>query len=139
MIKYDIINKYPIIEKIFTCGRLIDVFLLGPIQILIGLYIKTNAFLKFFMIILGISNILYNGHNYLHFCQGTEIHPYIKHFIHPKYGKTQIHRLYNIFIMYPILAYVYMTEKLPKFLEYILLFDIIFGFTINFLNIFRFM
>ena len=44
--------------------RLIDVFFLGPLQIVVSTYIP-NIFFKYFILITGILNILFNGHNFL--------------------------------------------------------------------------
>lgn len=67
-------------------GRLIDVYLLGPTQILIGLQIEDNFFLRWFMIITGLLNIFYNGNNYLYFNHG--IKPILTSFVNTKYGKN---------------------------------------------------
>ena len=45
--------------------QLVDVFISGPLQIYISTFLK--GFLKWFMLVTGISNILYNGHNVLYF------------------------------------------------------------------------
>lgn len=81
------------------------------------------------MIITGIMSIIYNGSNYLN----------IKNqFTHHKIGKSQWQRLYNIIIMYPIFLYVYLYYPLPKYLEVILLWDIILGTLYNSYNFTRY-
>ena len=47
--------------------RLIDIFITGPLQIIISNYIKTSPLLRYFMLTTGILNIIYNGHNFLLF------------------------------------------------------------------------
>ena len=106
--------------------RLVDVFISGPLQIYISTFLK--GFLKWFMLVTGISNILYNGHNVLYF------NNYIKNYIKPittTNGKTQIHRIYNLLIMYPIFLYIMLYCKLPKYVTIILLLNIIIGFSYN--------
>ena len=95
--------------------RLVDVFISGPLQIYISTFL--NGFLKWFMLITGISNILYNGHNWLYF------NNYIKNYITPIttiHGKTQVHRAYNLLIMYPIFLYIFIYCKLPYYITVIL-------------------
>jgi len=118
--------------------RLLDIFILGPSQILIGIHIIDNTFLRLFMIITGIMSIIYNGHNYLHY--NYKYNKIFSMFVSNKYqGKTQIHRLYNILVMYPIFAYIYMTKSLPKYLEYILLMDIVLGILYNMINFIQYL
>ena len=45
-------------------ARLYDVFISGPTQIGVSFYMK-EPFLRCFMLLTGVLNILYNGHNYL--------------------------------------------------------------------------
>jgi len=47
--------------------RLIDVFVTGPLQIIISNYITTSPVLRYFMLMTGILNIIFNGHNFLLF------------------------------------------------------------------------
>lgn len=114
-------------------ARIVDIFLLGPIQVLIGLYVK-NPILKLFMIITGIANIIYNGHNFLYFQYGRDITPMFQTIVDPKHGKTQLHRIYNIVIMYPIFLYIYLTIQLPLWLKIIFFLDITIGFAFNLTN-----
>jgi hypothetical protein len=114
--------------------RLIDVFFTGPLQILISSYMK-NVFLKYYMLIVGISNIIYNGHNYLLFDEKIKSPylplPILKSLIYPKYGKTQMHRIYNLLIMYPIFTYIVLFTKLPYILSILLTINIFIGFFYN--------
>jgi len=114
--------------------RLYDVFFSGPIYIYIGTLIKNNQFLQYFMIVTGIMNILYNGHNYLYFRKDGQILPFFKYFLDKKYGKTQIHRLWNLLGMYPIFFYIYWTQNFPQWLSTIFLFEIVIGFGFNLYN-----
>ena len=131
-------------------GYLIDVFFTGPLQIYVSTHIKNSAenndtrkkfeilqnskyiFLRFFMLVTGIMTILYNGHNFLLF--NNIIKQPIKIFkkiVHLKYGKYQIHRIYNLSIMYPIFTYVLINTPLSKVVYILFLINIIFGFLIN--------
>ena len=49
-------------------------------------------------------------------------------------GKTQIHRLYNLFIMYPIFLYIILNFKLPTHLQLIFFINIVTGFIFNLYN-----
>ena len=114
--------------------RLIDVFLSGPLQILISSYIK-NVYFKYYILIVCISNIIYNGHNYLLFDEKIKS-PYLplpifKTLIDPKHGKTQMHRIYNLIIMYPIFTYIVLFTKLPHILTILYTINIIIGFFYN--------
>ncbi len=114
-------------------ARIVDIFLLGPVQILVGLHVK-NPLLKLFMIITGIANIVYNGHNFLYFQYKRDISPMFHKIVDPIHGKTQLHRLYNVLIMYPVFLYVYLTTPLPVWLRFIFFFDITIGFIFNLAN-----
>lgn len=114
--------------------RLIDVFFNGPLQILISSYMK-NVFLKYYMLIVGITNIIYNGHNYLLFDEKIKSPylplPILKSLIYAKHGKTQMHRIYNLLIMYPIFTYIVLFTKLPYILSILLTIDTFIGFFYN--------
>lgn len=119
----------------FKGARLIDVFLLGPIQILVGLLINDNIFLRLFMILTGILNIIYNGNNYLYFNYGVK--PILSPFVNKKHGKTQIHRIYNLLVMYPIFYYIYQNYEMPSFIKTIFYWDIIIGALFNGFNLIK--
>ena len=112
--------------------RLFDLFYIGPLDIIISSYVK-NIYLKYFMLLVGITNILYNGHNYLlldiEFIKKP--FPIFKPLVNMSQGKTQLHRMYNLFIMYPILIYVYKTTNIPKTLKTLFLINIIVGIIYN--------
>lgn len=118
--------------------RLIDVFLTGPLQIYISTFVKT-PFLKYFMLITGLINIIFNGHNYLLMEKRIIKKPvYVLQPFISKNGKYQIHRLYNLLIMYPIFLYIALYIKLPYYLRFLFVCNIIFGSLYNlyyFLNI----
>lgn len=110
--------------------RLIDVFITGPLQIFISFFLKITFF-KYFMLITGILNIIYNGYVFLlknKFIK--KIHSPFKHLI-TKNGKTQLHRLYNLFIMYPIFIYILLHFKLPSYLQALFYMNIVVGFAFN--------
>ena len=112
-------------------ARLGDVFILGPLQIYVSTFI-THTPLRYFMLLTGILNIIYNGHNLLLFNKLIKKPVSVfKPFVHLKNGKHQIHRLYNILIMYPIFAYILLTVKLPDIISILFFTDIIVGFLFN--------
>jgi hypothetical protein len=107
--------------------RLLDVFVLGPFQIYIGTLVK-NIFLKFVMIIIGMSSIIFNGHNFL--CIDLQ-HCFLDYPYHSGMGKYQIHRLYNLLIMYPLMYQVTQQPELSNSNKLLLLLNIIIGFVYN--------
>jgi hypothetical protein len=112
---------------------IIDVFITGPLQIYISIFLK-NVFLKYFMLLTGILNIAFNGYVFL--LEKKVIkrkHRYLKYFI-TQDGKTQKHRLYNLIIMYPIFLYIILHFKLPKFIQFAFSMNIIIGFIYNLYN-----
>ena len=113
--------------------RLIDVFITGPLQIYISFFSK-NIFFKYFMLITGLLNIIFNGYVYL--LESKYIkkkHAYLKHII-TENGKTQIHRLYNLIVMYPIFLYILLNFKLPPYLQLVFFINITIGFAFNLHN-----
>jgi len=121
----------------FSNVRLLDVFLLGPMQIVVSFYVK-NRFLHFFMFLTGFLNILYNGNNYLYLDLGLIDKPFLQllNIFISKYGKTQIHRIYNLLIMYPLFFYIWKYEKnIPKKIKTFFIFQIILGFMFNLYNL----
>jgi len=112
--------------------RLIDIFLSGPLQILVSMYIANTHVLRYFMLLTGIMNIIYNSHNYLLF--GSTIQspfPIIKRFVDLKNGKTQLHRLYNLFIMYPIFIIILLKYHMPFSIKFLFLINIFIGVSYN--------
>ncbi len=113
--------------------RIIDIFISGPLQIYISLFLK-NVFLKYFMLMTGILNIAFNGYVFL--LENKFIkrkHSYLKHII-TEDGKTQIHRLYNLTIMYPVFLYILLHCKLPIFIRFAFFINIVIGFIYNLYN-----
>ena len=108
--------------------RLLDVLCTGPIQLLVSKYVD-NDLLKLFMIITGLGTIIYNGHNYLYI--NRDIIDKSIPLVHNIQGKYQIHRLYNILIMYPIFNYIYNTTKIPQPLKKLFRINMILGFLYN--------
>lgn len=112
--------------------RLIDIFISGPLQILVSTYIANTHVLRYFMLLTGIMNIIYNSHNYLLF--GSTIQspfPIIKRFVDLKNGKTQLHRLYNLFIMYPIFIIILLKYHMPFSIKFLFLINIFIGVSYN--------
>jgi hypothetical protein len=111
--------------------RLMDVFITGPLQIIVSNYI-TRLELRYFMLITGLLNIIYNGHNFLLFESVLKKPlPILNKFIHLKNGKHQLHRLYNLIIMYPVFTYVLLNIAMPFELRILLLINIVIGFLYN--------
>ena len=113
--------------------RLVDVFITGPLQIYISTLLK-NIFFKYFMLITGLLNIIFNGYVYL--LESKYIkkkHAYLNHII-TENGKTQIHRLYNLIVMYPIFLYILLNFKLPPYLQLVFFINITIGFIFNLHN-----
>ena len=112
--------------------RLMDVFITGPLQIIVSTYITRSALLRYFMLITGILNIIYNVHNFLLFESILKKPlPILNKFIHLKNGKHQLHRLYNLIIMYPVFLYVLLNIVMPIELRILLLINIVIGFLYN--------
>ena len=112
--------------------RLLDVLIFGPSQMLISHYVINNV-LKYFIFLTGVLSILFNGHNYLYLNMRVLKKP-ILFFVNKKNGKTQIHRLFNLFVTYPVFWYIYKVTIMPKWLSGILLVNIIGGFIFNLNN-----
>ena len=114
--------------------RLIDIFLSGPLQILVSSYIthKPLFLLRYFILFTGILNIIYNGHNFLFFNSTIrQPLPLIKPFVDLKNGKTQSHRLYNLIIMYPIFIFVLLNIDMPIQVWLLFLINITIGVAYN--------
>ena len=117
-------------KNIFDNSRLYDVFISGPIYIYFSLYIE-NYILFIYIFLTGLGTIVFNLHNYLLIDKKKINKSYIPWVDH-KRGKYQIHRLYNLGIMYPILFYAnYITIKKPKWLTIVLYIMIFVGFFFN--------
>ena len=117
-------------------SRLFDVFLTGPMRIYLSQFVK-NKTLKLYLLLEGIFVILFNTHNYLHFDKKNS--PFSIDFLikynHPIKGKPQLHRLYNLFVMYPIHIYIMATSNFTKIQLFLFLFVItVPGFTYNLYN-----
>jgi hypothetical protein len=113
--------------------RILDIFISGPLQIYVSLLLK-NKFLKYFIFITGILNIAFNGYVFL--LKSKYIrkkHRYLKYLI-TEDGKRQIHRLYNLTIMYPIFLYILLHCKLPVFIQFAFFSNIVIGFIYNLYN-----
>ena len=82
-------------------------------------------------VLAGFSTI-YNVHNFLLFESILKKPlPILNKFIHLKNGKHQLHRLYNLIIMYPVFVYVLLNIVMPFELRILLLINIVIGFLYN--------
>lgn len=93
--------------------RILDVLLLGPLKIILGSYTK-NKILKYLLIVIGLWTMIYNWANrsILHFNISPVWLAYVPGwirdlFFHPIHGKTQLVRIINLLVMYPILIMAY--------------------------------
>lgn len=110
-------------------ARLYDVFISGPIYIYFSYWITEtgNYFLTVFVLLTGIMTILFNLHNYL-LINRKELQKPILPWTDPKEGKYQIHRVYNLFVMYPLLLYAnIITPNKPRWLTVVLYLMIFIG------------
>jgi len=97
-----------------------------------GSIIHDNPPLRLLMVFIGVMTILYNLHNYLLLDVKQIIRNYFGWFTHRTQGKQQLHRLYNIFIMYPVFYYVY--QRYPTQISTLFLLNIVIGFIYNLFN-----
>ena len=111
-------------------SRLADVFITGPLQLYTSLHIKNNAMLRVWLMVTGIMTIVYNLHNYLLLDSKSTNTNYFGWFTHPVHGKQQLHRLYNLVIMYPLFTYIYKTQNASL----LFLLNILVGFSFNLVN-----
>jgi len=91
-------------------SRLVDVFLIGPITVLFSFFVK-EEWLSLFILFSGILTIVYNGINWANINTNSQLkwipESWRKKFIHPIRGKTQLVRLLNLLIMYPLFIYAF--------------------------------
>lgn len=130
MIKIMFVN-----DIMFVNVRIIDIFLTGPLQLNISYYVK-HIWLKLFLISTGIMTIIYNLHNYLYLDikKISKPWPILRYFV-TNNGKSQYHRLYNVFIMYPIFLYALSsTKNIPDILRVLFFCEIIIGTIFNLFN-----
>jgi hypothetical protein len=96
-------------------SRLADVFLIGPITILFSFFVK-EKWLSIFILLTGILTIVYNGLNWanlnLKSAPGIKIIPKgVRNAFMATNGKTQLVRLINLIIMYPLFIYAFFQVK----------------------------
>jgi hypothetical protein len=117
--------------------RLYDIFFSSIIYIYTSTFIKIT-WLKYFILFVGIMTNLYNLHNLLLIDLKIIKEPIsiLKPFVNVKNGKIQIHRLYNLLIMYPILNYStrFLPNNLSRLIKIMIIFGVIFN-LYNFINI----
>lgn len=125
-------------EKYVDHIRLYDVFISGPIYIILSIFVfelskikKNYIFLGIFVLLTGIMTIIFNLHNWL-LIDKKKLKKKIIPWADPKEGKYQWHRLFNLIIMYPLLFYAnYITINKPKLLTILIYIMIICGFLFN--------
>jgi len=114
--------------------RLFDVFYTGPSRLYLSSFIK-DKYLRKYILIEGILTILYNGYNYLRFQKGISLPiPFINDYTDKEKGKPQLHRLYNILVMYPLHLYIISKSDFTKFQLLLFLSITITGFIFNTYN-----
>ena len=115
-------------------SRELDVLISGPLYLFASQWVK-NRVLKTFVLAVGFGTIIYNLHNYLYIDARILKHSLLpSSLVNPRWGKTQLHRLYNICIMYPILFYIYKNISVPVYLHLILYTQLGVGFIYNLIN-----
>ena len=94
-----------------------------------------KKYLKNYMLIEGLLTILYNGYNYLRFNKNISIPvKFINDYTDKEKGKSQLHRLYNILVMYPLHLYIVYKSDFTVFQLLLLLSITITGFIYNTYN-----
>ena len=113
-------------------GRLVDLFILAPMQFMVSSYIKRD-WVRWTMRSIGILNFMFNLHNYLHIDLEAFEDPLalFAPFMTKERGKIQLVRLFNLVVMYPFFCYVAMTTEMPRWLLLLLILDIVGGFAYN--------
>lgn len=101
--------------------RILDITILGPLKIVLSYYTSNDThgrLLSWGMFITGILTIVYNYYNYCIIDNGVIPSNYInlpssfkRLFFDREHGKTQLLRLINLAIMYPILYLAYLNIK----------------------------
>jgi hypothetical protein len=98
--------------------RILDVIVLGSMKMVLSNYTKSEL-LGWVMLISGICTSLYNLCNWIIIDHGGAVIGipgwFRKLFFHPVHGKSQLLRLVNLFVMYPLLYIGYkQIEKNPR-------------------------
>lgn len=95
--------------------RLLDIFAIGPVNILFALTVSHNPLLFIPVFLTGVLTIWYNYINFNRFYKLKDPKTYqllpswIQHlFWDPVHGKTQLLRGINLLVMYPLLTYAFM-------------------------------
>jgi hypothetical protein len=115
----------------FLNTRLVDTFILGPFQMYIALkYINNNPLLKWYLFGVGLFSFIWNTHNYFYIDTEFVNQSYMPA-VHRQHGKYQIHRVYNLLIMYPVYIYVLNNYSLSPFTYTCLMVNIIVGIVFN--------
>ena len=117
----------------FNTGRLYDIFFSSLVYIYSSQFIKVS-WLKYFVLCVGLMTNLYNLHNFLLINVRLIDEPInvLRPFVDVNNGKTQLHRLYNILLMYPLLYYS--TKFMPSNLSSLMRVMIVCGLIYNSLN-----
>jgi hypothetical protein len=117
--------------------RLIDIFLTGPFRIYLSYYVE-NKFSSYYLFYGGLCVLLFNLFTYLYInlnltCLETPF-KFINEYSDKNKGKPQLHRLYNLFVMYPIEIFILSTSNLSVLQKMLYLLLIVSGFIYNFKN-----
>lgn len=118
--------------------RLLDVFISGPIRILVSRYVK-NKNLKNYLLLEGILVILFNAYNYLYFEKNYKYNiNFLNNYSDKIKGKPQLHRILLLLLMYPIHLHIILTENIPNKLINIFTINLIIGFNYNLYNFIKY-
>lgn len=122
--------------------RLLDVFLVGPLEIYTSCFIK-NKLLRLYLLLNGILVILFNGYNYLHFEKKFSVIniKVLDKYSDPITGKPQCHRFILLSLLYPIHLYIILTEykNIPMPLLTIFTAHLVISFTYNYYNFVKYL
>ena len=117
--------------------RLIDIFLTGPFRIYLSYYVE-NSFSSYLLFYSGIGILLFNLFTYLYINLNITFletpFKFINEYSDKNKGKPQLHRLYNLFVMYPIEIFILLTSNLSFLQKMLYLLLIVSGFIYNLKN-----
>ena len=108
--------------------RLIDIFFTGPFRIYLSYYVK-NKYSSYILFYGGLCVLLFNLFTYL-----ETPFKFINEYSDKNKGKPQLHRLFNLFIMYPIEIFILLTSNLSSLQKMLYLLLIVSGFIYNLKN-----
>lgn len=117
--------------------RLIDIFFTGPFRIYLSYYVE-NKFSSYYLFYGGLIVLLFNLFTYLYInlnLTGLKTpFKFINEYSDKIKGKSQLHRLYNLILMYPIEIFILLTSNISFLQKLLYLILIVSGFIYNLKN-----